>query len=126
MSTLRIPAPPRPTESAGSRYRRRADDQPQLPAIDLLPGEFRPRGVTLGARAISLGSSGHEHAVDPERLTITCVLCQQAEAAEAAQIDLHRITLEVSAALYLDLKAAAGGKPVEVYAAELLGQPPKR
>ncbi|MHB8394935.1 MAG: hypothetical protein ACYDC5_10625 [Candidatus Dormibacteria bacterium] len=126
MSTLRIPAPTSSAESAASRYRRRAEDQPQLPAIDLLPGEFRPRSVTPGVRAISLGSSGHEHTVDPERLTITCLLCQQAEAAEAAQIDLHRITLEVSAALYLDLKAAAGGRPVEIYAAELLGQPAKR
>ena len=61
---------------------RRATDDHSLPS-DLAPGEFRPRGVVPGVRSISLSSSGHEHAVDPERLTITCSTCQDAERFQA-------------------------------------------
>ncbi|MGA7087785.1 MAG: hypothetical protein WB116_05855 [Candidatus Dormiibacterota bacterium] len=67
-----------PTETLN----RRATDDHELPA-DLAPGEFRPRGVTPGCRSISLSSSGHEHAVDPERLTITCAVCEDAERHQA-------------------------------------------
>ena len=104
---------------------RRATDDHSLPS-DLAPGEFRPRGVTPGTRAISLGSSGHEHDVNPERLTIVCVVCQKAEEAVLAKVDVRHLTIEVSAQLYFELKAAANGRPVEIYAAELLSQPAKR
>ena len=104
---------------------RRAEDDHSLPT-DLAPGEFRPRGITPGCHAISLSSSSHEHPVDPERLTITCLVCQKAEEAVLARVDLRHLTLEIPAETYLDLKAAAGGRPVEIYAAELLSQPAKR
>ncbi|HVC39704.1 MAG TPA: hypothetical protein VNH20_07025 [Candidatus Dormibacteraeota bacterium] len=104
---------------------RRAEDDHTMPT-HLAPGEFRPRGIVAGTHAISLGSSSHEHPVDPERLTITCVICQKAEEAVLARVDLRHLTLEIPAETYLDLKAAAGGRPVEIYAAELLSRPEKR
>ncbi|HVB76223.1 MAG TPA: hypothetical protein VNI34_00195 [Candidatus Nitrosotalea sp.] len=113
-----------PTAEAPTQRRRAADDR-DLPS-DLAPGEFRPRGVTPGCHSISLGSSSHEHPVDPERQTITCLVCQKAEEASLAGVDIRHLTLEIPAETYLDLKKAAGGRPVEVYAAELLSQPAKR
>ena len=126
MSTIKLGAP-RP---AATNYRRRESDQPQLPAIDLLPGEFRCESVTPGTHSVSFSSSGHEHGIgsgmDPARGTVTCEVCKLAQEQAAAQVDVRHITVEISAEVYLALKRASGGKTVEAYVSDVLSSAAKR
>jgi hypothetical protein len=101
-----------------------------MPAIDLLPGEFRHPSITPGVHEVSIGVSGHEHAIgsglDVERGTITCQVCKTAVEEEAKGHDARRIVVGISAETFFALKQASKGKSVENFAAELLSRPEKR
>jgi hypothetical protein len=118
-----------PTRRTEADFRRRAGDDRAVPT-DLAPGEFWHPAVGPGTHSISIGVSGHEHGIgsglDPARGTVTCLICEAAVEEAAKLRDVRRLTIEISAELWFDLKNAARGKPIEVYAAELLAAPQKR